>query len=149
MLDTGRGGRVLIVDDRPDFVRAHRRRRLSAEHTVDVEADPSEALFRAAEGDYDLVIVSLNLQEFDGLRLCSQLRSLERTRNLPILASPNPTVLRGLLRGLEIGVNDYLVRPIDRNEMLARVRTQMRKSATPSGCATTCRCRSRWRSPTV
>ena len=43
-------------------------------------------LFRAAEGRYDLVIVSLGLTNFDGLRLCSQLRSLDRTRNVPILA---------------------------------------------------------------
>ena len=58
-----------------------------AEHTVDVETDPNEALFRAAEGNYDLVIVSLGAARIStALRLCSQLRSLERTRNLPILA---------------------------------------------------------------
>jgi two-component system cell cycle response regulator len=126
VLDTGRGGRVLIVDDRPS---SYERivTTLSAEHTVDVEPNPNEALFRLAEDSYDLVVVSLNLQEFDGLRLCSQIRSLERTRNLPILALAESDNTAKLARGLEIGVNDYLVRPIDKNEMLARVRTQIKK----------------------
>ncbi|HTV37732.1 MAG TPA: PleD family two-component system response regulator [Xanthobacteraceae bacterium] len=124
--DTGRGGRVLIVDDRPA---SHERIAavLTAEHGVEVEADPHEALFRAADGDYDLVIVSLALQNFDALRLCSQLRSLERTRNLPILTVAEPDSEARMLRGLEIGVNDYLMRPIDKNELLARVRSQIRK----------------------
>jgi two-component system cell cycle response regulator len=54
-------------------------------------------------------------------------RSLERTRNLPILVIAEPEDNARLLRGLEIGVNDYLVRPIDKNELFARVRTQIRK----------------------
>ncbi len=124
--ETGRNGRVLIVDDRPS---SYERlvATLSVEHTVDVEMEPSEALFHAAEGSYDLVIVSLGLQNFDGLRLCSQVRSLERTRNLPILAVAEPDNNQRLLRGLEIGVNDYLIRPTDRNELLARTRTQIKK----------------------
>jgi two-component system cell cycle response regulator len=124
--ETGRNGRVLIVDDRKS---SYERlvATLSAEHTVDVEAEPSEALFHAAEGNYDLLIVSLGLQNFDGLRLCSQVRSLERTRNLPILAVSEPDNNPRLLRGLEIGVNDYLIRPIDKNELLARTRTQIKK----------------------
>jgi two-component system cell cycle response regulator len=124
--ETGRGGRVLIVDDRAS---SYERlvATLSTEHAVDVEPDPSEALFHAAEGDYDLVIVSLGLKDFDGLRLCSQVRSLERTRNVPILAVAEADNNQRLIRGLEIGVNDYLIRPVDRNEMLARVRTQIKK----------------------
>ncbi len=124
--ETGRNGRVLIVDDRPS---SYERlvATLSVEHKVDVEMEPSEALFHAAEGNYDLMIVSLGLQNFDGLRLCSQVRSLERTRNLPILAVAEPDNNQRLLRGLEIGVNDYLIRPTDRNELLARTRTQIKK----------------------
>jgi two-component system cell cycle response regulator len=124
--ETGRQGRVLIVDDRQS---SYERivATLAAEQTVDVEADPGEALFHAAEGHYDLLIVSLGLTNFDGLRLCSQVRSLERTRGLAILAIAEPDNNARLLRGLEIGVNDYLMRPIDKNEMLARVRTQIKK----------------------
>ena len=124
--ETGRAGRVLVVDDRQS---SYERivATLSAEHSVDVETEPNEALFHAAEDNYDLVIVSLGLENFDGLRLCSQLRSLERTRNMPILAVAEADNNQRLMRGLEIGVNDYLIRPIDKNEMLARVRTQIKK----------------------
>jgi len=124
--DSGRGGRVLIVDDRPA---SHERLAavLAAEHSVEVEADPQEALFRAADGDFDLLIVSLGLEHFDALRLCSQIRSLERTRNLPILAIAEPDNNARMVRGLEIGVNDFLIRPVDKNELLARARSQVRK----------------------
>ena len=73
------------------------------------------------------MIVSLGLENYDGLRLCSQVRSLERTRGVPILMIAEAEDNARLLRGLEIGVNDYLVRPIDKNELLARVRTQIRR----------------------
>jgi two-component system cell cycle response regulator len=124
--DAGRNGRVLIIDDRPaSYERLQAM--LAGEQSVDVEDDPSEALFHAAEGNYDLLIVSLGFKSFDGLRLCSQVRSLERTRGLPILAIADADNDTRLVRGLEIGVNDYLVRPIDKNELLARARTLVRK----------------------
>jgi two-component system cell cycle response regulator len=126
LTDAGRGGRILVIDDRrASYERIGKA--LAGEHKVDIEVDPHEALFHAAEGDYDLLIVSLGFENFDGLRLCSQVRSLERTRNVPILVVVEAEDNARLLRGLEIGVNDYLVRPIDKNEMLARVRTQIRK----------------------
>src|SRR3954451_10410563 len=120
------GGRILLVDDRPS---SYERLApiLSTEHTVDVETNPAEALFHAADGNYDLLIVSLSLENYDGLRLCSQARSLERTRQMPILAISDADNNARLLRGLEIGVNDYLLRPVDKNELLARARTQNRK----------------------
>src|SRR5579864_4188342 len=124
--DQGKGGRILLVDDRPS---SYERLAplLAAEHHVDVEPNPADALFHAAEGNYDLMIVSLSLENFDGLRLCSQARSLERTRHMPILAISDADNNARLLRGLEIGVNDYLLRPVDKNELLARARTQIRK----------------------
>jgi two-component system cell cycle response regulator len=126
LTDAGRGGRILVIDDRRvSYERIAKV--LAGEHKVDVEVDPQEALFHAAEGDYDLLIVSLGLENFDALRLCSQVRSLERSRNVPILVVVEAEDNARLLRGLEIGVNDYLVRPIDANELLARVRTQIRK----------------------
>src|ERR1700722_4614739 len=124
--DTGRGGRVLIVDDRPasdERIAAT----LAGAPSVEVESNPNEALFRATDGNYDLVIVSLGLANFDALRLCSQIRSLDRTRNVPILALTEPESNARMVRGLEIGVNDYLMRPIDKNELLARARSQVRK----------------------
>jgi two-component system, cell cycle response regulator len=124
--DNGLGGRILLVDDRPgsyDRLMGS----LSSVHSVDLETLPQQALLRAPEGNYDVVMVSLGLHNFDGLRLCSQIRSLERTRRVPILIIADPEDQPQVMRGLEIGVNDYLSRPVDRNEMLARVRTQVRR----------------------
>jgi two-component system, cell cycle response regulator len=126
ILDDGLNGRVLVVDDRAaSYERIQTALRDS--HKVDVETSPQEALFRAAETEYDLMIVSLSFSEFDALRLCSQARSLERTRNLPILLIAEQEDTARVLRGLDLGVNDYLVRPIDRNELVARVMTQVRR----------------------
>jgi len=124
--EAGRNGAILVVDDRA--ASAERlQMMLKGEHRVDVEANPNAALFHAAEGNYDLLIVSLAFENFDGLRLCSQLRSLDRTRNVPILAVADADNNARLVRGLEIGVNDYLTRPVDKHELLARVRTQIRR----------------------
>jgi len=124
--DKGLDARILVVDDRPSsserIVRS-----LSLHHKIDLETEPQNALFRAADGDYELVVVSLSLQDFDGLRLCSQLRSLERTRHLPILLIADLDDGTKVLRGLDLGVNDYLTRPIDKNELIARSRTQVRR----------------------
>src|SRR5215831_143161 len=124
--EAGRGGRILIVDDRASSYEPVAAM-LADEHSADIEADPNAGLFHAAEGNYDLLIVSLALENFDALRLCSQLRSLDRTRNVPILAIADADSDARLVRGLEIGINDYLSRPIDKNELMARVRTQIRK----------------------
>lgn len=122
----GNKGRVLIVEDRAS---SYERMVtvLSEFHTVEVEQSPQEALFRIAEGEYDLAIISLGFEEYDGLRLCSQVRSLDRTRQLPLLVIAEADDNARVLRGLDIGVNDYLVRPIDRNELSARVRTQIKR----------------------
>ncbi|WP_026362844.1 PleD family two-component system response regulator [Methylopila sp. M107] len=124
--DKGEGGRVLIVDDREssqDRIRAA----LSDTQSVEVESEPHEALFRAAEEDFDVVIVSLSLQGFDPLRLCAQIRSLERTRTLPVVLIADPDEHGRVLRALDVGVNDYILRPLDPNELIARIRTQVRR----------------------
>lgn len=122
----GDHGRILLVDDRPssfDRVVAT----LGDDHRMDLEEDPQQGLFRAAEADYELVIVSMSLRNFDALRICSQLRSLERTRHIPILVLADPADEARLVRALDLGVNDYVMRPLDRNELVARVRTQIRR----------------------
>ena len=123
---SGRAGRILVVDDHPRsatrLVEA-----LSKTHEAAVEPDTHAALMTLAEGNFDLLIVSLSLANADGLRLCSQVRSLERTRHLPIVVLVEPGDEARLLRGLDMGVNDYVMRPIERHEMLARVRTQIKR----------------------
>jgi two-component system cell cycle response regulator len=119
-------GSVLVVDDRASS-RERIATALAAEHKVEVETDPQRALFRVAEGNFDLLMVSLELKDFDALRLVGQVRTVERTRHLPILLITEPEEGARLLRGLDLGANDYITRPVDRNELLARVRTQVRR----------------------
>ncbi len=121
-----RAGRILLVEDQ---VRVANRvlAALAKTHAVDVEPDLRAALLRLGSVACDLLIVSLNLADADGLRLCSQVRSLERTRHLPIIVVVQPGEDARLLRALDMGVNDYVTRPIDRNELLARVRTQIKR----------------------
>lgn len=119
-------GNILIVEDNQRSAE-RMTNNLSKEHKVEIEQNPQEALFRLAEQEFDLLILSLDLNGFDGLRLASQVRALERTRSLPILIIVNPEDKARLMRGLDMGVNDYMVRPICANEMLARVNTQVRR----------------------
>ena len=126
MREDQRDGRILLVEDRPSSA-TNIKTAFRDVHQIDVEADLQEALFKATAGHYDLFIISLGLTGHDGLRLCAQLRSLARTRNTPILVITDDDDRAKLLRGLELGVNDYLKRPIDRDELKARVRTQIRQ----------------------
>ncbi len=119
-------GRILIVDDRPESV-AWFRAALEAKNKVADIATFDEALVSARSGDFDLIVVSLGIRAFDGLRLCSHLRSLAEIRNTPILVLVSEGENRKLAQALDMGVNDYLMRPVDRNELMARVKTQLRK----------------------
>jgi two-component system cell cycle response regulator len=119
-------GRILIVEDRPESV-AWFRAALEAKNKVDDIATFDEALVSARGGDFDLIVVSLGIRAFDGLRLCSHLRSLAEIRNTPILVLVSEGENRKLAQALDMGVNDYLMRPVDRNELMARVKTQLRK----------------------
>lgn len=116
---------ILLVDDQP--ASSHRIRDIvGASHDVTTAPEPSKAISLAAQGNFDLVIVSLNLAGADSLRFLSQLRSPELMRSVPMLVLSEPDDSRRLARALDIGANDYLVRPIDRHELMARVRTQLR-----------------------
>jgi two-component system cell cycle response regulator len=121
----GTGGRILIVDD-------HERQaqrvcsELAIEHRPVVESSPENALL-AARGPVDLIIVNAAAKGFDGLRFAAQVRSDEATRSLPILAIVDFDERARLVKALEIGVNDVLPRPIDPQELAARVKTQIRR----------------------
>jgi two-component system, cell cycle response regulator len=119
-------GRVLIVDD---DMRSSKRLAtwLSAVHEPVIATDPQRALAELAADEFDLLIVSLTLEGADGLRLCSQTRSTDRTRHLPIIVLVEPGNEARLLRALDMGVNDYIMRPVDENELLARARTQVKR----------------------
>jgi two-component system cell cycle response regulator len=103
---------------------------LTGKHKVSGVIDPAEVIPSITESanPYELVIVNLDAEQFDGLRLCSQLKSLEQTRQIPILIVVAPDDEQRLMRALDMGVNDYLIRPIDRQELMARVNTQIRRA---------------------
>lgn len=117
---------VLLVDGRAN---SQERIIKALKPVADVLAlsDPQAALFEAAESAFDLVIVNANFEDYDPLRLCSQLRSLERTRFLPILIITEQGADDMVVRALDLGVNDYLIRPVDANELVARSLTQIRR----------------------
>jgi len=94
---------------------------------VTTMSDPQAAVFEAAENPFDLIIVNANFEDYDPLRLCSQLRSLERSRFIPILLVVEQGADHMVVRALDLGVNDYLQRPIDPNELVARSLTQIRR----------------------
>lgn len=122
----GDGGRVLVVEDHERSA-LRMREALEAVHEVAIESSPQSALARLNSEDFDVAVISLSLQGSDGLRLCSQLRSFERTRHLPIIILLEDGGDARLLRGLDMGVNDYLMRPVERHELLARVMTQIKR----------------------
>jgi two-component system, cell cycle response regulator len=119
-------GQVLLVDGRAN---SQERIIRTLKPIADITAisDPQAALFEAAENAFELVIVNTNFDDYDPLRLCSQFRSLERTRFLPILIVTDQGDDEMVIRALDLGVNDYIVRPLDPNELVARSLTQIRR----------------------
>ncbi|KQZ62869.1 response regulator PleD [Rhizobium sp. Root149] len=119
-------GQVLLVDGRGSsqerIIRA-----LKPVAEVTAMSDPQAAIFEAAESPVDLVIINDNIEDYDPLRLCSQLRLLERTRFLPLLLITEGGREDLIVRALDLGVNDYLTRPLDPNELVARTLTQIRR----------------------
>lgn len=115
---------ILVVDDRAASYEKMVAM-LSVANNVEVETNPTDALFRIVEGQYDLSIISLSMENFDSLRLCSHLRSLERTRLHPLIVVAGNGQEEVVSRAMEIGVNDYIKRPVDKQELLARVKTQL------------------------
>ena len=126
LLNTCKNGKILLVEDSNRSIEIIQNT-LQDSHNITLEHNVQNALHNLSTENFDLLIVSLNLQDADGLRLCSQVRSLDRTRRLPILTIVDTGENARLLRGLEMGVNDYLARPIEKNELQARVRTQIRR----------------------
>ncbi|MER8567473.1 PleD family two-component system response regulator [Mesorhizobium sp. M1305] len=118
--------KVLLIDERKSSVeRIQKMLRGSAE--LDIATDPHAGFFQAAEAPYECVLISTGFADFDPLRLCSQFRSLDRTRFLPIILIADGGEEGRIIRGLELGINDYLMRPIDQQELTARLRTQVRR----------------------
>lgn len=120
-----RTGKILLIEDQE--LRADKiSKPLSKSHKVIVETDPAKAIKLAGSG-MDLIIVSLISDKFDGLRVCASVRFNEETRDIPILIVADPEDDTRLVRAYDIGINDSLMRPIEKQEMHARVNTLLRR----------------------
>jgi len=94
---------------------------------IDVDDVVSGEISTENLDQYDLFIISLSLNETDGFRLCSQIRSSEITRKIPILVLMDEGDTNQMVKAMELGVSDYITRPIDKNELVARARSQIRQ----------------------
>ncbi len=119
-------GKVLVVDDRENSTQRIRKA-LQNPLAVEVTADPADAVLMAERSDFDLFIISLSLKAGDGLRLCTQVKTIDRLRHTPVLLITDADETSQVARALDLGVNDYVIRPVDENELRARVRTQLRR----------------------
>src|SRR5256712_4664184 len=120
------GSRVLVVEDDPRLASTLDRVLAAEGHDVEVAADGNDALHRARERPFDLVVLDIMLPGLDGISVCRRLRS---TGDIPILLL---TALGGTgerVRGLDSGADDYLVKPFAYEELLARVRALLRRAA--------------------
>ena len=125
--DDAANGQILMVESEDLLAGRLSEYLTEAGHEVQRVTNGAEALELGREPGLDLIMISLNLAGEDGLRLCSQFRSHDQTRHVPILLILDDADLARLAKGLELGVTDYLIRPIDQNELLARTRTQIRR----------------------
>ena len=123
--DTG-PSRIMIVDDDEFAVGRMTETLLPIAHSV-VRASTCAEAWTLLAPDIELIIASLCTPGGDALRLVTQCRANETSRQLPILLIADDRDLPRLAKGLDLGANDYLVRPVDRNELLARTATQVRR----------------------
>ena len=123
-----RGANILLVEDKVIDVANFREALHPDGHGIERVSTVEEGLTAATKGNHDLIVCSLNLAGgVDVLRMVSQLRALEKTRQIPILMIGESTQVDRLAKALDLGVNDYVIKPFDRNELIARVRTQIRR----------------------
>ncbi len=94
--------------------------------TVDTVDKIGDAASMVRTGFYDVVFASLDLRNEDGLQICPHLRTHEASRQTPILLLANDSEMERVAKGLDLGANDYLLRPLDANELVARTRTQVK-----------------------
>lgn len=121
------GSRILLIEDK-EYDKNKVIEALSQDLNIVMGVDNGiKGVELSASQGFDLIIVSLNLENEDGLRLCSHLRSNEATRNLPIVMIAEKEDMPRVAHGLEMGAHDYILRPLEKSELIARIRTQIRR----------------------
>lgn len=116
---------VLLVDDDRHIIEVVRRALAYEGYTVDVALRGNEALQRALDHPPDLVILDIMLPGLDGLEVCRRLRAAGN--QMPILMLTAKDAIADRVAGLDMGADDYLVKPIELAELMARVRAQLRR----------------------
>ena len=117
--------RVLLVEDEIKMARAVRRGLEQEGYAVDVAPDGEEAVFQAAENEYDAVVLDVMLPGLNGFEVCRDMRS--RGRWAPVLMLTARDAVEDRIHGLDVGADDYLVKPFAFGELLARLRALIRR----------------------
>ncbi|HWM63009.1 MAG TPA: response regulator transcription factor [Solirubrobacterales bacterium] len=125
------GGRVLVVEDDEEIAEVLRRSLRTEGYDVRTAADGVEALDTAAGFTPDLVVLDLGLPRLDGVEVCRRLRA---EGDVPILMLTARAETEDRVEGLDSGADDYLVKPFERRELLARIRALLRRHP-PRGAA--------------
>jgi two-component system, OmpR family, response regulator len=117
--------RILVVEDEPKMADVVARGLRYEGYAVDVSGDGDDALFHARVHDYDAIVLDLMLPGTDGFEVCRRLREEERWA--PVLMLTARDQVDDRVRGLDVGADDYLVKPFAFGELLARVRALLRR----------------------
>ncbi len=118
--------RVLIVEDEPDLLSSLAQTFREEAYAVDTATDGEEGIYKAESWEYDVIVLDVMLPKLDGWALLERLR---RTKKTPVLMLTARDQTRDRVRGLDGGADDYLIKPFDLHELLARVRALIRRSA--------------------
>lgn len=122
------GSNLMLVDDDVVQVRRIGEKLGAAGYKLKHFEDHKQALeFAREDNQLDLILISTQLADIDGLRLSTQFKAIEQVRHVPIIMLVEEDEQHLMLKGLELGVNDYLLTPVDFNEMFARIKTQIRR----------------------
>jgi two-component system OmpR family response regulator len=118
--------RILVVEDEPDLLRGLARALREEGYAVDTAENGEDGLFKAETVSYDAVVLDVMLPRLDGWEV---LRRLRATKKTPVLLLTARDQSADRVRGLDLGADDYLVKPFDLPELLARLRALIRRSA--------------------
>jgi two-component system OmpR family response regulator len=127
MVDEEVGVRVLLVEDEIKMSRAIRRGLEQEGYAVDTALDGTDGLHRASEWDYDAIVLDVMLPGLDGIEVCRRLRQTGRWAPVLMLTARDGVADR--ISGLDVGADDYLVKPFAFGELLARMRALVRRGA--------------------
>lgn len=119
--------RVLVVEDNRLDAGTITQALARDKASIDIATSVDEATHLLNLSAHELVIISFRLGTGDALRFCSHIRAQDITRHTPVLLMVEEDDTDRLAKALDIGINDYLIKPVDKQEMLARVRTQIRR----------------------